>query len=225
MDKIVKIGSSVEDDFEADQLTITVSIEESFDSKEECTQAYNTNLGLVRSKLAQAGVSDSAVSTRRFTLRPHTERLYYKKSRNDYYYARTVVEGYEYSGEVVVTISDLGLAAPIWLALSDCDSAITFDMDFGLADETPARDSLLQRAVQEGERNARILAKASGAELGPISSIQYDFRAGGFGYHDDRAYAPTAFGAAPDAAAAPEFIPEPIRISCHVDCVWALHLQ
>lgn len=222
MDRTVKIGSSVEGSFDVDRLTVTVSIEESLDSKEECTKAYNTNLSLVRSELARAGVPDSAVSTRRFTLRPHTERLYCKKSRNDYYYAKTVVEGYEYSGEVVVTTSDLDLAAPIWLALSECGSSVTFDMDFGLTDETPARNSLLRRAVREGEKNARILAKASGAELGPIASIQYDFRAGDADYRDGGMYAPTAFGAAPDASPVPEFIPEPIRISCHVDCIWVL---
>lgn len=222
MDRTVKIGSSVEGFFEADQLTVTVNIKGHFDTKEECTKTYNTNLAVVRSGLARAGVPDSSVSTRRFTLRPHTESLYYKKNRNDYYYVKTVVEGYEYSGTVVVTTSDLELSSPIWLALSEYDSAITFDMNFGLADETPSRDSLLQYAVQQGEENARILAKASGAELGPIVSIHYDFRTGGRDYDDDRLYAPGALGAAPDDSAAPEFVPEPIRLSCHVDCIWTL---
>lgn len=222
MERTVKIGSSVEGSFEADQLTVTVSIEGNHDAKEECAKAYNDNLALVRSVLSRSGVPEAAISTRRFVLRPHTERLYYKKARNDYYYAKTTVEGYEYSGEVVVTTSNLELAAPIWLALSECGSDITFDMNFGLADETPSRDSLLQYAVQEGEKNARTLAKASGAELGPVVSIQYDFRAGGLAYEDGRAYAPMAYGAAPTTPQAPEFVPEPVRISCHVDCVWSL---
>ena len=222
MERTVKIGSSIEGSFDADQLTVTVTIEESLDTKEECSKAYNTNLAAVRDGLAKAGVPDSDVSARRFTLRPHTERLYYKKGRNDYYYAKTVVEGYEYSGEVVITTSELDKAAPIWLALSDCGSAVTFDIDFGIADETPARNSLLEYAVQEARKNAEILAKASGAELGPIASIEHDFSRGGRGYRDDRMYAPTGFAGVPDESAAPEFIPEPIRISCRVDCIWTL---
>ncbi|OZG64231.1 hypothetical protein BHAP_1398 [Bifidobacterium hapali] len=222
MERTVKIGSSVEGTFDPDQLTVTVTIEESLDTKEECSKAYNTNLAHVRDELAKAGVPDSDISTRRFTLRPHTERLYYKKSKNDYYYAKTVIEGYEYSGKIVVTTSQLDKAAPIWLALSDCGSAVTFDMYFGIADETPARNSLLEYAVQEAKKNAEILAKASGAELGPIASIEHNFSRGGLSYWDDRIYAPTGFAGVPDEAEAPEFIPEPVRISCQVDCIWTL---
>lgn len=219
MERTVKIGSSVEGTFDPDQLTVTVTIEENLDTKEECSKAYNTNLTAVRDELAKAGVPDSDVSTRRFTLRPHTERLYYKKGKNDYYYAKTVIEGYEYSGEVVVTTSQLDKAASIWLALSDCGSAVTFDMDFGIADETPSRNSLLEYAVQEAKKNAEILAKASGAELGSIASIEYDFSRGGRGYDGDL-YAPSFSGS--PAQQVPEFIPEPVRISCRVDCIWTL---
>ena len=219
MERTVKIGSSVEGTFDPDQLTVTVTIEENLDTKEECSKAYNTNLAAVRDGLAKAGVPDSDISTRRFTLRPHTERLYYKKSKNDYYYAKTVIEGYEYSGEVVVTTSQLDKAALIWLALTDCGSAVTFDMDFGIADETPSRNSLLEYAVQEAKKNAEILTKASGANLGPIASIEHDFSKGGRDY-DGNLYAPDFLGA-PDEQA-PEFTPEPVHISCRVKCIWTL---
>ncbi|MBT1181198.1 SIMPL domain-containing protein [Bifidobacterium sp. CP2] len=220
MDRTVKIGSSIEDLFDADQLTVTITISGICNTKEECATAYNTNLAAVRSKLRQANVPDSAISTRYFSLSAHTERLYRKKKGNgDYYYAKTEVQGYSYSGKVIAKTSDIELSTPIWLALSDCGDSVTFDMDFDLADENAARESLLARAVKSGEAKARILAKASGAELGPISSIEYDFENRRRGYYDGALYAPDFLG---DDDQAPEFTPEPISISCKVNCIWTL---
>lgn len=94
-------------------------------------------------------------------------------------------------------------------------------MDFGLADETGARDSLLSKAVANARGRAAILAEASGGRLGQALSISYDHHTS-IDDNDDSLYMVGALEPPRGQTAAPRFQTSPIELSCRVDTEWEL---
>jgi uncharacterized protein YggE len=219
MDRIVSVGSTITKSFEADELSVEVTISGRRDTRSKCTSSYNSILRQVRDALNEAGVPEDLVRNSDFKVSPHVEQLYLKEEDEDRYYrASHRIDGYEFEATVNVKVkAEAHLASPIWVALCSCDEGVSFDFDYELSDRSSRRDELLQEAILEARERAGALAAATAAKLGSIISIKYQYD-GGYGRSSYTASS-IRLGA---RESAPEFKPEAIEVECSVDTQWEL---
>jgi uncharacterized protein YggE len=220
--RIVNVGVDMERNFPVDTISVSIDLEGTHDTREECTSEYNRLLGEVLDALAGIGIPKDEVKNSRFHVSAHTEALFAKDEFGDYYHATEKIVGYDYSADMSLTrpMTDSDDIKAIWVALTSCSEPVNFSIDFCLDDMEQAKSSLLAEAVAEGRRRADILAAAAGAHVTGIHTIGYEYA---------RGY-PTGGMAAPMAAAykslesAPDFNPEDVGVRCSVQMQWRMEL-
>lgn len=219
MDRIVSVGSTVTKSFEADELSVEVTISGERGTRAECTTSYNELLHQVRDAIVSAGIPEGLIRNSDFSVSPHVEKLYEKSKEGNYYETSRAIRGYEFEATVSTKVkAAFDLGSSIWIALCSCGKEVTFDFEYGLSDLDAARKRLLAEAVESAHAKAQVLADASNNALGPAVAISYD-------YDREATRCKTWYCAAEIdglAEAAPDFIPTPIEVECEVKTKWEL---
>ena len=225
---LVKIDSTIFQELEPDQITLTIEFSDELDTKEECLTQYNQDLAAVLKALETAGISRQEVTQSRFSLYPNKETAYKKVDgkSDEYYRAYEYVDGCEYSGESTVVLdADPEVFSKAWVALFDTEGAFTFQVSYGLKDRAAAEAQLLNSAVDQARARAQVLALAAGASLGPIHTLKHDFSSGtglSWNHNDNGLRYRESCAMDLSSSKVPEFNPEKITVSCDVFCSWEL---
>ena len=215
MEKLVNIGVTQSRSFPANQLRVNVSLSDHRKDRNECTSEYNRLLAEVRDALIGIGIPAEDIKNSDFRVSTHWKTLY-KKEDGSFYVHENVPDGYDFNAQIsVVRDADAEEAKAIWKALSSCDDAVQFSLNYALKNEADLKSSLMADAVKEGRRRAEILAEASGEKISGIRSIDYGYD-GGFGMRACYCESKVMFDEAP------EFNPEDIEVSCDVRMQWAM---
>lgn len=219
-ERLVCIGVELEESFPPDVLNVVVSLGGDHESREECLQEYNETMRRLTEALVGAGIPHSEIKDGGFRLSPHVEDIYEKDDKEDKFYVRKRdIRGYEYDADVFLhTNSDIELARRIWTALATFGDDVFFWLNFGLEDEEAAKETLLERAVEEGKRRAEILARAAGGRIAGVKSIKYEYRSEGSRRHAIRRKT------ADSTIEAPVFNPPDVGVECEVNMQWIMEL-
>ncbi len=87
------------------------------------------------------------------------------------------VQGTQHRGYCVMTLQ--GTLKQNWIdlvldSLAESAPDVQVELQFGLQDPEALRQRVLVKAVAEARRNAEVLARAAGVQLGPVNSVSYD---------------------------------------------------
>lgn len=221
---LIKISATARASKEPDQVELDISFYGECEEKEECIAQYNKDVATVLTALERVGFEKGSIKQSGFKVYPHKENVYEKvgDDEDDYYYRTETVKGYEYESHATVLMdADENLYGNAWLALLETDGSFSFQFGFKLKDEASVEKELLASAVEQARSRAEILARAAGAKLGRIASIEHTVRNSFDGYADHYLCCEDSYMSAPSRKdMIPDFNPDDITVYCSIDAAW-----
>lgn len=223
--RLINVGVEMEKGFPADLIDVDISLSGQYETREECTEAYNDLMSRVRKALEGIGIPDTELKNQRFGVFPHIEQLYKRDdARAGYYVALKEIRGYEFDAQLHLERPySESEAGAIWSSLSEFEDGparkgLGFAMEFTLSDFEAAKTALLDDAVKEGRRRAEILAAAADAKVVGIHSISYEHS------RSVQMLSNAEYARKAPSGLEPVFNPEDIEVSCSVEMQWEISL-
>lgn len=144
MERTVSVRVSVSAEYETDLMNVQMEISGEGDSQQYCTEEYESRHLKVINALCKLGIEREAIRDIYVYVIPNEKTLYLKDDKGDYYRAKKVVEGYRFEGRLFLELPrSLNLDGAVWNALRSLDDAVTFDIDFSLANRAEAKKALV----------------------------------------------------------------------------------
>jgi uncharacterized protein YggE len=151
-----------------DTSRITMSLEGVCPEYGDALRRSTEETGLLRDLLAGFGFLRSELKTLSFQVDPEYEGV----QENGVYSQRFV--GYRYRHRLKVEFpSDNERLGKLLYALARCPAKPEFSLSYTVGDPEAAKNALLSRAMADAEEKAALLARAAGAALGRVQSIDY----------------------------------------------------
>lgn len=198
-----------------DMIRLILELEKTQESYEDTINASAAMTETLKQCFEQQGFSRKDVKTTSFTINPKYERY---QDEHNIWKQRFV--GYEFNHMMKVEFQiDHGLLGRLLMELSKCDGKPKFRLHFFVSDPDAVKNELLGRAVADSGVKAEVLAKASGAVLGAVHSIDYSWEQKEMVSRTmDR---PIEMFRSADAAAI-DIEPEDIEVTDTVTVIWRL---
>ncbi len=146
----------------ADHAKVSVGVSTSDTTVEAASEKNNAAIFAVIEALKAAGIAEEDVATSSYSV--HAEY--------DYSTGKSILTGYNVTNQLTVVIRDMAhIGATLDKATSAGANSI-YNIEFLSTQAPAAQDEATGYAVQDALRRAKLLADASGLELGGILSIQ-----------------------------------------------------
>lgn len=154
-----------------DYVEITMMLQTSDKDYEKTIETASMKLEEVNEKVREAGFDKTALKTTEFTINTSYDEV---QDSNRHY--RNVFKGYICQQALKISFDfDRQVLSKTLSMFSKLASHPKIDVEFTVRDSTAVSEKLLQDAAANAKRKAEILTKASGATLGKLLSIDYDW--------------------------------------------------
>lgn len=208
MQRTITISASATVDAEPDQARITSGVVSEAATAREAlaknTDAMNAVVGNIKSK----GIDPKDVQTSAFNIQPVFD--YSDKVRQE-----QKIVGYRVSNEVSVLVRDISKVGNILDEVVASGANQVNGLEFEVSKAEVLKDRARERAVANAERRARLLAKASKAELGNVLQISEETVSSGPRPYAARTMAMGAGKAAPIESGS-------VALEARVTMIWEL---
>ncbi len=201
-----------------DCITILLNLEAKSKSYDEAMNSSAEKIIKLQDAITSLGFKKEDLKTTSFNVRTEYEN---QRDENGSYHS--IFAGYVCAYSLKLSFDfDNKRLAEVLRAITESKVSPELSIAFTLKDATAINEALLESATQNARRKAEILAKASGATLGELVSIDYN-------WGELSVISPTRYSLSNDCMplmasykAAPEIEPEDISIKDSVTFVWAL---
>ena len=127
--------------------------------------------GKVREAITESGLAPKDLKTE--SLRIDSEYKYYEDDKGK---SQKKFAGYRYTHRMHIEFAnDNKILGRILGELSRCPSNVEFQIRHTISNPEHAKDAVLENAVADAVRKAKVLAQASGEQLGDIISIDHSW--------------------------------------------------
>ena len=204
--------ASVKPDF----IAITLNIVSKDMEYTKSVENANKRIGMLRNAVVSSGFAKEDLKTLSFNVRTNYEG---ETDENGRY--RNVFAGYACRYTLKLSFDmDAKLLAETLTAISDSGANAEFSIQFTVKDPEKISAELLKSATENARQKAEILCEASGAKLGTLIKIDYDWT-------DINVYSASAYNMEMErgivaAGAVPEFEPEDIKSSDSAAFIWEI---
>lgn len=171
MENTIKVTGKGRISAAPDMIRLILELEHAQETYEETINDSAAMTKALKQCFEQQGFPRKDVKTTSFTVNPKYER--YQDEHNIW---KQRFAGYEFNHTMKVEFQiDQGLLGRLLMELSKCDAKPKFRLHFFVSDPNAVKNELLGRAVADSGMKAEVLAKASGAVLGAVHSIDYSW--------------------------------------------------
>jgi len=199
-----------------DSVVITMSLTAKDKVYDKAMAAASRQLAALQKSMTSAGFGKDALKTSNFNVETDYENI---KDANDNY--KRVFSGYEVSQCLTLTFDFTSEAlSKVLTAIGSCVAKPELSIRFTVKDATAVSDELLRQAAVNAKRKAAVLSEASGAKLGNLISIDYNWGQLDIFSHTDYVMENRCVGM--PGMAPMEIEPEDIDVSDTVTFVWEL---
>ncbi len=214
MDRIITVKGSAKLSLRPDQVVISMTLTSENENYDSAMVQANERLEALRSALAPVGFDRTDLKTTNF--RVSTE---YDFQNDQFGNGKRVFRGYSCTHELKLSLDfDAARLGQTLSAITGCEANPELNVRFTVKDTAAVSDELLRQAADSALRRARVLAAASGVNLGALVRIHYS-------WGDREFFSPTEFAGAGllrSAKASLDFTPDSIDISDHATFVWEI---
>ena len=214
MDRTITVKGSARLSLRPDYVVITMTVTTEDKSYDEAMALAAGHLESIRDALANLGYDRKALKTSNFNVSTEYD---FQNDRNGN--GRRVFRGYACTHELRLSLDfDAARLGETLSAITGCKAEPELNVRFTVKDTDAVSDELLRQASENALRRAKVLAAASGVDLGPLVRVDYSW--------GSRDYAsPTAFAAGGmlrSAKASMDFTPEDIDVNDQATFVWEI---
>lgn len=204
--------ASVKPDF----IAITLNIVSKDMEYTKSVENANKRIGMLQNAVMSSGFAKEDLKTLSFNVRTN-----YEGETDEHGRYRNVFAGYvcRYTLKLSFDMDAKRLAETL-TAISDSGANAEFSIKFTVKDPEKISAELLRSATENARQKAEILCEASGAKLGTLIKIDYDWT-------DINVYSASAYTMEMErgiaaAGAVPEFEPEDIKSSDSAAFIWEI---
>ena len=214
MDRTITVKGSAKLSLRPDYVVITMTLTAEDKDYDEAMAQGSARLDALRDALAAIGYDRKELKTTNFNV--STE---YDFQNDQYGNGRRVFRGYACSHDLKLALDfDAARLGETLSAITGCEATPDLNVRFTVKDPDAVSDELLRQASENALRRAKVLAAASGVELGQLVRVDYSW--------GDRDFvSPTAFAAGGmlrKAKASMDFTPEDIDVNDQATFVWEI---
>ena len=214
MNRTITITGVGQASVKPDQIVITLALETIDTDYEKTMQLAATAITAMNEAVHSIGFGEKDLKTTHFHIDTHYEN--YRDKNNDY--KRRFV-GYKCQHNLKLTFAyDTAHLSKVLTALAKTKMYPEMTIMFTVKDQTAVSEQLLLHATENARQKATILARAAGAELGELLTIDYSWK-------DIYFHSPTHYqrdSRVMMEAAMPEIEPEDITVKDSVSFVWGI---
>lgn len=172
MERTITVRGTGKLSVKPDLITVTLTLTSKSKDYQEALAGADKQLLALRQAVMEAGFEEDALKTSSFDVR--TE---YNSVRDKDGMYREVFAGYVCEHGMKLDFAfDTQKLAEVLKAVSRSVAEPQLFIHFSVKDKDAVSDKLLASAAKNARTRARLLAEASGAELGELVSITYDWR-------------------------------------------------
>ena len=213
MDRTITVKGSAKLSLRPDYVVITMNLTAEDKNYDAAMEQANDRLENLRDSLEAIGYDRKALKTTNFNV--STEYDFQNDQRGN---GRRVFRGYACSHDLKLALDfDAARLGETLSAITGCEATPDLNVRFTVKDSDAVSDALLRLASDNALRRAKVLASASGVELGQLVRVYYSW--------GDRDFvSPTAFagGMLRNAKASMDFTPEDIDVNDQATFVWEI---
>lgn len=167
--RTISVRGTGKESFAPDLITVSMTVETTNDDYSETTKLQAEKAAEITAALTEAGFDKKDLTTSEYNISTQYESYQkngsWKKRFTGYRCTQNMNLRFEQSSEKLSKVVN---------ALSVCKgSAPQFDISFTVKDKDKVSDRLLDLAVKDAARKAKVLAEAAGVDLGGICRIDY----------------------------------------------------
>ena len=212
MDRTITVKGSARLSLRPDYVVITMSLTAEDKSYDAAMAQASTRLEALRGALVAIGFDRKDLKTANF--RVSTEYDYQNDQHGN---GRQVFRGYACAHDLKLAMDfDAVRLGETLSAITGCEATPELNVRFTVKDPDAVSDELLRQASDNALRRAKVLAAASGVELGKLVRVYYS-------WGDREICSPTAFaGNMLRAKASMDFTPEDIDLNDQATFVWEI---
>jgi hypothetical protein len=206
----VSVGAEGEFEAAPDTAVITCSLSAQENTSQQAFQSASRLAEQMRQALRKTGIDPKTVELSQYSLYPVL----------DYKNPKQKVVAYRVGTTVTIKLKDFSKVGPVTESLAGLDGITGQNMNYQLEDMDSAKAKAIENAYGRARSYAETLAKASGKQLGTLTSAAVDAQEPIPIRPIMRSMQMAVAGAAP--APTEEFEASRIKITAHVNAVFAL---
>ena len=214
MDRTITVKGSAKLSLRPDYVVITMNLTAEDKDYDTAMAQANERLDVLRDALAAIGYDRKELKTTNFNVSTEYD---FQNDRNGN--SRRVFRGYACSHDLKLALDfDAARLGETLSAITGCEATPDLNVRFTVKDTDAVSDELLRQASDNALRRAKVLAAASGVELGKLIRVDYSWGNRDF-------VSPTAFAAGGmlrNAKASMDFTPEDIDVNDQATFVWEI---
>ncbi len=214
MDRTITVKGSAKLSLRPDYVVITMTLTAEDKDYDAAMEQTNARLEALRDALAAVGYDRKELKTTNFNVSTQYD---FQNDRNGN--GRRIFRGYACSHDLKLDLDfDAARLGDTLSAITGCEATPELNVRFTVKDADAVSDELLRQASESALRRARVLAAASGVELGQLIRVDYSWGNRDF-------VSPTAFAAGGmlrNAKASMDFTPENIDVNDQATFVWEI---
>ena len=214
MDRTITVKGSAKLSLRPDYVVITMNLTAEDKDYDTAMAQANERLDALRDALAAIGYDRKELKTTNFNVSTEYD---FQNDRNGN--GRRVFRGYACSHDLKLALDfDAARLGETLSAITGCEATPDLNVRFTVKDTDAVSDELLRQASDNALRRAKVLAAASGVELGKLIRVDYSWGNQDF-------VSPTAFAAGGmlrNAKASMDFTPEDIDVNDQATFVWEI---
>lgn len=217
MERLIRVTGKGSISAKPDQIRLQLDLSGAEKSYEKTMEASAKATRQLQDCLQQEGFAREEIKTCSFSISDKYERI--RDENGDW---RQVPAGYEFHhGLKVEFAADSRRLGEVLRALGKCSARPEFQVAYTVRDPEALKNELIRQATEDSTRKARVLAEASGVNLGPVMTIEYAWES------LDIAVRPMGRALAAkycmdEADAVMEMEPEDIRLEDTVTVTWQI---
>lgn len=192
----------------ADSAVMSLGVSTQAATVAEANTANAAALDAVINALHNANVDAADIVTQEYSVSPVYQYTYGKIEKGE------SISGYQVTNQLTVTVRDVEQIGTVLDAAVSAGANQVYGITFQASQAADARDQALTAAVAEGMRKAKLLAKASGKQLGELVSVQEEPYSTASGV--------TMKYEAADAAAGTTILADSLTVSAQVTLTYAV---
>lgn len=172
MEQVIRVTGKGQMSVAPDLISLTLEGKEVFEEYEKAVEKSAEATGIVKEAVKNAGLDPKDLKTLRFSI--DTEYDMYRDK--DGVFQKKFV-GYSYS--LVLNIkfpNDNKQLGKVLYSISTCNEAMGLSINYTVKDTDGVKNELLRKAVEDSRIKAGVLARAAGASIGEIKTIDYSWK-------------------------------------------------
>lgn len=216
MDKTITVRGVGTASVKPDFITVTLNIVSKDKEYSKSVENANKRIGLLQNSVVSSGFAKEDLKTLSFNVRTN-----YEGETDEHGRYRNVFAGYVCNYTLKLSFDmDAKRLAETLTAISDSGADAEFSIKFTVKDPEKISAELLKSAAENARQKAEVLCEASGATLGALLKIDYDWT--NINICSASVYSMDMERGIVAAGAVPEFEPEDIKSQDSAAFIWEI---